>query len=91
MKEVESLARAQDIDLPLNVVDKMLAMAESFEPTATSSMQRDVAAGNLFELEAFNGKIFHTARKLGVQTPIHRSIYCLLLPALNQAIEANKR
>lgn len=82
MKEVESLARAQSIDLSPDVVDKMLALADGFETTATSSMQRDVAAGNLFELEAFSGKIVHLARKLGIQTPIHRSIYGLLLPSL---------
>ena len=67
-----------------------MAMAEGFEPTATSSMQRDVVAGNLFELEAFSGKIVHLAQELGVETPIHRAIYGLLLPSLKRAALAAK-
>lgn len=90
MREVETLARAQEINLAPDVVDSMLAMSEGFEPVATSSMQRDVAAGNLFELEAFNGKIVHLARELNVPTPIHRTIYSLLLPALEKAVNSAK-
>ena len=89
MREVEDLARAQDIDLASDVVDSMWAMANNFEYTATSSMQRDVMAGNVFELEAFNGKIVRLAREMGVSTPIHRAIYSLLLPALEQAKQAS--
>jgi 2-dehydropantoate 2-reductase len=88
MREVEVLARTQDINLAPDVIDTTLTMAESFEPTATSSMQRDVAAGNLFELEAFNGKIVHLGRALGVPVHIHRAIYALLLPALEKAVQA---
>lgn len=85
MREVEALARAQGIELASAAVDNALAMSEGFEPAATSSMQRDVAAGNLFELEAFSGKIVRLARELDVSVPIHRTIYSLLLPALEQA------
>jgi 2-dehydropantoate 2-reductase len=90
MREVESLARKQDINLASDVVDSMWTMANNFEYTATSSMQRDVAAGNVFELEAFNGRIVRLAKELGVPTPIHRAIYSLLLPALEQAKQASR-
>lgn len=90
MQEVETLARAQNINLAPDVVDNMIAMSEGFEPTATSSMQRDVVAGNLFELEAFSGKIVHLAQGLGIETPIHRAIYGLLLPSLERAALAAK-
>jgi len=89
MREVELLARKQDINLASDVVDSMWTMANNFEYTATSSMQRDVAAGNVFELEAFNGRIVRLARELGVPTPIHRAIYSLLLPGLEQAKQAS--
>jgi 2-dehydropantoate 2-reductase len=84
MREVEALAHTQEINLASDAVDGMLAMSEGFEPTTTSSMQRDVAAGNPFELEAFSGKIVRLARELKVPTPIHRTIYALLLPALKE-------
>jgi 2-dehydropantoate 2-reductase len=89
MSEVEDLARAQEINLPANVVDATLEMFSAFEPTTTPSFQRDVAAGGIFELEAFNGKIVHLGRALGVPTPIHRVIYNLLIPYLERAREAS--
>ena len=67
--------------LAADVVDKALGMAEGFEPTATNSMQRDVADGKPFELEAFSGAVVHL-EAAGVPTPVHRHFYALLRPAL---------
>jgi len=85
MREVEALARARGVSLAANVVDKALAMAESFEATATTSMQRDVADGKPFELEAFSGAVVRMAEAAGVPTPVHRHFYALLRPALARA------
>lgn len=85
MTEVEALARAQGIDLAPDVVSSSLAFAESFEPTATSSMQRDVISGNRFELEAFSGKITRLGEELRTPTPVHRTFYGLLMPYLQRA------
>lgn len=85
MEEVEALARAQGIQLTPDVIESLTAFAESFEPAATSSMQRDVAGGNPFELEAFSGKIVRLGQELSVPTPVHRMVYGLLKPALNRA------
>lgn len=82
MEEVEHVGHARGVDLEEDAVQSALALAEAFEPEATSSMQRDVAAGNLFELEAFSGTIVRAGREEGVSTPIHETIYALLLPAL---------
>lgn len=87
MREVEALARAQGIDLAPDVVAASLELTGNFEPTATSSMQRDVVGGNPFELEAFSGKIVGLGRKLGIPTPVHNTIYALLLPALKRAAQ----
>lgn len=59
---------------------------EGLEPTATSSMQRDVADGNPFELEAFNGTIVRLGRDLEVPTPVNDTIYGFLKPALERAM-----
>lgn len=84
-REVEQVALAHDIAFKENPVGTALSLIEAFEPEATSSMQRDVAAGNLFELEAFSGTIVRAGREVGVATPIHETIYALLLPALIEA------
>lgn len=85
MQEVNDLASAQGINLAPHAVENTLAFAEGFEPTATSSMQRDVEAGNLFELEAFNGTIVSLGKKYNVPTPVHETMYALLMPALMRA------
>jgi len=85
MREVEAVARGRGVSLAVDVVDKALAMAERFEPTATTSMQRDVAEGKPFELEAFSGTVIRMGEAAGVPTPVHRHFYALLRPALARA------
>lgn len=86
IREAEALARAQEIHLAPDILEKTIALTESFESNTTSSMQRDVDAGNLFELEAFSGRIVRLGEQLGIPTPVHRAIYALLKPALLRAI-----
>ena len=82
MEEVEALAKAKGIDLAPDVVQTAVATLENFEPTTTSSTQRDVAAGRPFELEAFSGTVVRLGRELGVPTPVHELLYGLLRPML---------
>jgi 2-dehydropantoate 2-reductase len=83
LREIEQVARASGVILPNAVVENALAMTDGFEASTTSSMQRDVAAGNLFELEAFSGKVVRTGEALGIPTPVHRAMDALLRPRLN--------
>ncbi|MEK6588118.1 MAG: 2-dehydropantoate 2-reductase [Chloroflexota bacterium] len=86
MREVEAVARARHIELAPDTVEKGLAIAVAFEPTATSSMQRDVEAGKQFELEAFSGTVVRLSDEAGVPTPVHRTIYGLLKPTLRRVM-----
>lgn len=88
MAEVAMLAIARGVSLPEDAVDRAMALLEGFEPTATSSMQRDVEAGRPFELEAFSGTIARLGASSGVPTPIHSALYALLRPALDRAMPA---
>jgi len=84
MREVEVLARDQGIALSPDVAQATMSFIEGLEPTTTSSMQRDVASGRPFELEAFSGTILRLGCKLGLPTPVHTTIYALLRPALDR-------
>ena len=86
MREVEAVARARHIELAPDAVEQGLSIADAFEPTATSSMQRDVAAGKPFELEAFSGTVVRLGEQAGVATPMHQMLYGLLKPALLKAM-----
>ncbi|HJW84207.1 MAG TPA: 2-dehydropantoate 2-reductase [Anaerolineae bacterium] len=78
MREVEAVARAKGLDLDGDVVPKTLAFVETFEPTATSSMQRDVAAGRRLEYDALNGAVVRAGREAGIPTPVHEFIWTCL-------------
>jgi len=87
-KEVEAVARAEAVNLPADALDQAIGFFDKLGPSATSSMQRDVAAELMFELEAFSGTVVRRGRAAGVPTPVHRMIYALLLPALKKAMTA---
>lgn len=85
MREVEALARARGIRLAPDVVESTMEMARSLEFGVTPSMQRDVAAGRPFELDAFSGAILRMAKEIDLEVPVHRAIDALLRPALARA------
>jgi len=85
------VAVANGVKLEASAVESGVKVAQSLEPTSTSSMQRDVAEGRPFELEAFSGKIVRLGNELSIETPIHRAIYWLLLPALQKVFRNKMR
>jgi 2-dehydropantoate 2-reductase len=85
MREVEALAHRKGILLNADIVGEALSMLARFEPSTTSSMQRDVMAGRPFELEALSGAIVRIGREFAIPTPFHSAIYALLLPRLRRA------
>jgi 2-dehydropantoate 2-reductase len=85
MQEVEAVAHARGVPLAEDLIARSLDLAASLEPSSTTSMQRDVAAGRRFELEAFSGTVVRLAGEVGVDVPIHTAIYALLRPRLARA------
>ncbi len=85
MREVETLARAQNIALDGDVVEKSLAFIDASAPAIKSSMQRDIEIGRVSELEAIIGVIGRKGRELGVPTPIADVVYAALLPIEQKA------
>ena len=80
MKEVEAIARAKGIPLDADVVEKTLAFIDSSAPGIKPSMQRDVEAGKVSELESMLGIVVRLGEQLGVPTPIMRFAYAMLKP-----------
>jgi 2-dehydropantoate 2-reductase len=78
MREVEAVARAKGISLDADVVDKTMTFVANLSPDATSSMQRDVAAGRRLEHNAINGAIVRAGRETGIATPVHEFIWTCL-------------
>ncbi len=78
MEEIYGLAHARTIKLPPNSIETVMAGINSLPEDATSSMQRDIAAGKPSELESQNGAVVHMARESGVEVPTHELIYAKL-------------
>jgi 2-dehydropantoate 2-reductase len=80
MDEIYELAHARGVKLPLDSVTKVMAAVDGLPDDATSSMQRDIAAGKPSELESQNGAVVRMAREAGVEVPTHKLIYETLSP-----------
>lgn len=75
MEEIYALAHARGVNLPSDSVDKVMAAVDGLPEDATSSMQRDIAAGKPSELESQNGAVVRMAHESGVEVPTHTLIY----------------
>ena len=75
MKEIYELAHARGIKLPPDSIDKVMSAVDGLPEDATSSMQRDIAAGKPSELESQNGAVVRMAHEAGVEVPTHELIY----------------
>ena len=75
MEEIYALAHARGINLPPDSIDKVMASVDALPEDATSSMQRDIAAGKPSELESQNGAVVRMARETRIEVPTHTLIY----------------
>jgi len=66
MREVETLARMQGVELDPDVIQQSLDFIDNAAPHIKPSMQLDVEAGRRSELEAMIGVIGRKSRELGV-------------------------
>jgi len=75
MEEIYTLAHARGIKLPPDSVNNVMSAVDALPEDATSSMQRDIAAGKPSELESQNGAVVRMARETGIDVPTHTLIY----------------
>jgi 2-dehydropantoate 2-reductase len=80
MLEVVAVARARGVATEDEMVPKAMRLTDGLPPDGTSSMQRDIMAGRLSELDAWNGAVVRLGREAGVPTPVHEALYGVLLP-----------
>jgi len=85
MREIEAIARARGVALPDDAVARAFEMLDEANPSGTSSLQRDVAAGKPSELDAWTGAVVRLGARAGVPTPLHDVLYAVLLPQERRA------
>ena len=78
--EIAAVAIAHQVPLPDERIAAALAFIDNGPAAATTSLQRDLAAGRPSELEAWTGAVVRLGREVNVPVPVHDMIYASLLP-----------
>ena len=78
MTEIRELARARGVALADDVVDATMGFVDKQPAEATSSLQRDVAAGRPSEIDAWTGAVVRLASAAEVAVPVHGVLHELL-------------
>ena len=78
--EIAAVARAKGVTLAPDIVARTLSSIDESPPNLKPSMQRDVEAGRICELESMVGIIVRLGMELGVSTPVMRLAYAILKP-----------
>ena len=77
-EEITAIALGEGVPLPADAVDRVIQQAAALPPQWRSSMARDLEDGRRLEVEALSGAVVRRGLKLGVPTPIHRTIAACL-------------
>ena len=78
LEEIETVARATGVNLPLDMLPRTISYIEEHLADLEASMHHDLMAGRPLELDALNGAVVRAGRDSGVPTPINDVIYAML-------------
>lgn len=78
VEEIALVAQAGGVEMPNDIVDRTMEFAAAMPPESTSSLQRDLLAGNHAELDAQIGAISRLADQRGVVAPRFALSYAVL-------------
>lgn len=87
MLEVVATARAKGVELPLDLVEKIITV-DVYESFFKPSMCQDAEKGNFIEFENIIGEPLREAERLGVPAPTMRVVYSILKGLQFQTKEA---
>ena len=80
IEEIAAIAKAKQIGLPDDIVERTLALADTLPATMTTSMHHDLNAGKPMENASLSGLIVRLGRELGIPTPVHQVAFAALKP-----------
>ncbi|MBI2872010.1 MAG: 2-dehydropantoate 2-reductase [Chloroflexi bacterium] len=78
--ETAAVGNSQGADLPPGAEARAMDVVDSFPPTTTSSMLRDIQEGKPIELEAMLGSTVRLGAQAGIPTPVNSALYRALKP-----------
>ena len=78
MREVWTLGRARDIALDDDFIAQQMKFLDGLPHEMTSSMHKDLIAGNRLEAPWLSGAVARMANEIGVSAPVHATIHAAL-------------
>jgi 2-dehydropantoate 2-reductase len=78
--EIYDISQKAGINIEPDFVAKTISLIDTYPYEATSSLTRDIWAGNPSEIEYQNGKVVQLGEKYDIATPINRIVYYCILP-----------
>ncbi len=85
MIEAASVARAYAVELPADIVERQMQVAEGFPAGQRASMAFDLDAGKPLELPWLSGAVARLGRARGISTPVSDALTGALRPWVNGA------
>ena len=79
-REVESVARAESVTLPGELIDRITRYVDALPPSTRSSLLIDLQQGKPIEVDALLGSVVRRGRRAGVPTPVMEALYAVLKP-----------
>jgi 2-dehydropantoate 2-reductase len=74
LSEVSQIAKAKNIHLPENIVEKSMAIIDSYPADSMSSLARDVHQGKKSEIDYQNGTVVRFGEELNIATPANKFV-----------------
>ena len=74
IREIQRIASAMGVALPEDMVDINLKIMDDLAPTATASMQRDIAAGKQSEVDGLIYQVVRLGEEYQVEVPVYKEI-----------------
>ena len=66
-----------------NYIEQLTTLIKTYPPRTRNSMLVDLSLGKRIELNAASGTVIRLGKELGIETPIHRALYAVLLPYID--------
>jgi|TARA_B100001750_G_scaffold248457_1_gene279834 2-dehydropantoate 2-reductase len=80
MHEAANVAKAAQIPIGEDSIEKSIHAMQTFNPTSRSSMAKDFTDGKPVELDGLTGEVIRRGKLLGIPTPVNDIIYSILKP-----------
>lgn len=76
--EVEALARAEGVNVAIDLRERIRRYVAALPPTTRSSLLIDLASGKRIEVEALQGSVVRRAKARGLDVPVMATLYAAL-------------